>query len=382
MSDDWKDLLLFEKLLTPKQKKLRDTVRIFAENKLRPNVAEAYQTENFDPKILKEMGKIGILGGITGGGSHIDYGLAAYEIERVDSGYRSALSIQSSLVMYPIHKYGTPEVKKKYMGGLQKGTIIGAFGLTEENHGSDPDGMETRARKNNDGSWALEGSKYWIGNATIADIIIVWAKDQNGIVHGFIVERQSKGVTIERINGKLSLRTIPSCKVTLRDVVVPQTHHLQVIGLKGPLSCLNKARYGIAWGVLGAAEDCWHYARAYTLTRKQFRKPLAANQLIQYKLAEMQTEIAIALQATYRLGQLMDEDSCSPAAISLLKRNNTRKALEIARTARDMLGGNGILIENHIMRHMCNLESVLTYEGTQDIHALILGRSQTGINAF
>nr|HMS45920.1 acyl-CoA dehydrogenase [Alphaproteobacteria bacterium] len=347
----------------------------------------SFRHEKFDPAIMREMGSFGLLGAtIDGYGcavvNYVSYGLIAREIERVDSGYRSAMSVQSSLVMHPIDAFGTEEQKKQYLPTLASGEKIGCFGLTEPNHGSDPGSMSTRAKKSGNG-YTLNGSKTWITNSPIADIFIVWARDDQGIIRGFILEKGMKGLSAPKIEGKMSLRCSITGQIVMDNVKVGTEHLLpEVTGLKGPFSCLNNARYGIAWGALGAAEACWHASRQYTLDRQQFGRPLAANQLIQLKLANMQTEIAIGLQACLQVGRLKDQNRASPEMISLIKRNSCGKALEISRMARDMHGGNGIADEYHVIRHLLNLEAVNTYEGTHDIHALILGRAQTGIQAF
>lgn len=352
-----------------------------------PRVLKANRHEKFDRDILYEMGELGFLGcTIKGYGcagiNHVSYGLLAREVERVDSGYRSAMSVQSSLVMYPIYTYGSEDQRQKYLPGLARGELVGCFGLTEPDHGSDPGGMVTRAKKV-DGGYLLRGAKTWITNSPIADVFVVWAKCENEIIRGFILEKGMKGLSAPKIEGKFSLRASITGEIVMDDVLAPTENILpNVEGLKGPFGCLNKARYGIAWGALGAAEFCWHAARRYTMERKQFGRPLAANQLIQKKLADMQTEITLGLQAVLRLGHLIDADKAAPEMISLAKRNNCGKALEIARVARDMHGGNGISDEYHVIRHVMNLEAVNTYEGTHDVHALILGRAQTGIQAF
>jgi glutaryl-CoA dehydrogenase len=352
-----------------------------------PRVLEANRRERFDREIMTEMGALGLLGPtLTGYGcagvNNVCYGLIAREVERVDSGYRSALSVQSSLVMHPIHEFGTEAQKRKYLPKLASGEWIGCFGLTEPDHGSDPGGMLTRARRA-DGGYNLHGAKMWISNAPIADVFVIWAKDDADVIRGFVLEKGMKGLSAPKIEGKFSLRASITGEVVMDRVFVPAENLLPgVSGLKGPFSCLNKARFGIAWGAMGAAEFCWHAARNYTLARKQFGRPLAANQLIQLKLANMQTEIALGIQAALRLGRLMDEGRATPEMVSLVKRNACGKALEVARVARDMHGGNGISDEFHVIRHVMNLEAVNTYEGTHDIHALILGRAQTGIQAF
>lgn len=383
----WEDPFLFEQQLNEEERMVRDTARDYAQDKLMPRVLEAYRHEHFDPEIMREFGELGLLGPTIpeeyggAGVSNVCYGLIAREVERVDSGYRSALSVQSSLVMHPINAYGTEEQKQKYLPKLATGELIGCFGLTEPDFGSDPGGMSTRAEKI-DGGYKLTGSKMWISNAPIADVFVIWAK-LDGKVRGFILEKGMKGLSANRIEGKLSLRASITGDISMDGVEVGEDALMpNVSGLAGPFGCLNKARFGIAWGALGAAEFCWHAARSYTLERKQFGRPLANNQLIQKKLADMQTEITIGLQAVLRVGRLLDEDNCAPENISLIKRNSTGKALDIARMARDMHGGNGIADEYHVMRHMMNLETVITYEGTHDIHALILGRAQTGLQAF
>jgi glutaryl-CoA dehydrogenase len=383
----WDDPLLFEDQLSVEERMVRDAARTYCRDKLLPRVIEANRRERFDREIVNEMGALGFLGATLegygcAGVNHVCYGLIAREVERVDSGYRSAMSVQSSLVMYPIHAYGTEGQRQKYLPRLATGEWVGCFGLTEPGHGSDPAGMETRAHKVS-GGYVLHGQKMWITNSPIADVFVVWAKDDAGDIRGFILERGMKGLSAPRIEGKFSLRTSSTGEIVMDEVFVPEENALPAVtGLKGPFGCLNKARYGIAWGVLGAAEFCWHAARRYTLERRQFGRPLAANQLIQKKLADMQTEITLGLQAVLRLGRLVDEGRSAPEMISLLKRNNCGKALDIARTARDMHGGNGIADEYHVIRHVMNLETVNTYEGTHDIHALILGRAQTGIPAF
>jgi glutaryl-CoA dehydrogenase len=384
---DWQDPLLFEELLTEDERMIRDSARDYAQEKLMPRVLEANRHERFDREIMNEYGKMGFLGATLdshgcAGISYVAYGLIAREIERVDSGYRSAWSVQSSLVMYPIWAFGSEAQKDKYLPRLRTGEWVGCFGLTEPDAGSDPGAMRTRARKTAHG-WVLNGSKTWISNAPIADVFIVWARDDEGEIRGFILEKGMKGLTAPKIEGKFSLRTSITGMIMMQDVEVGEDALLPgVKGLKGPFSCLNNARYGIAWGVLGAAEFCWHAARSYTLERKMFGRPLAATQLIQKKLADMQTEITLGLHAVLRLGRLWDEGKVAPEMISLLKRNNCGKALDIARMSRDMHGGNGIVDEYHVIRHVMNLETVNTYEGTHDVHALILGRAQTGIAAF
>jgi len=383
----WDDPLLLEEQLTDDERMVRDAARDYCQEKLQPRILEANRKERFDREIMHEMGRLGFLGAtISGYGcagvNHVCYGLVAREVERVDSSYRSALSVQSSLVMHPIHEFGSEAHRKKYLPKLATGEWLGCFGLTEPNSGSDPASMVTRAKKTGDG-YVLSGAKMWISNAPVADVFLVWAKDDSGEIRGFLLEKGMKGLSAPKIGGKLSLRASVTGEVVMDQVLVPAANLLPgVSGLRGPFSCLNKARYGIAWGALGAAEFCWHAARNYVMERKQFGRPLAANQLVQLKLANMQTEIALGLQAVLRLGRLMDEGRATPEMISLLKRNSCGKSLDIARSARDMHGGNGISDEFHVIRHMINLETVNTYEGTHDIHALILGRAQTGIQAF
>ncbi len=383
----WEDPLLLEDQLSEEERLIRDTARQYCQEKLMPRILEANRHEKFDRSIMNEMGELGLLGAtIDGYGcsgvNYVCYGLVAREVERVDSGYRSAMSVQSSLVMHPIHAYGTEAQRQKYLPRLAKGEIVGCFGLTEPDAGSDPGGMRTRARKA-DGGYVLKGSKMWITNSPVADVFIVWAKDDAGDIRGFILEKGMKGLSAPKIEGKFSLRASITGEIVMEDVFVSEDQLLpNVKGLKGPFGCLNNARYGISWGALGAAEFCWHQARNYTLNRKQFGRPLAANQLIQKKLADMQTEITLGLQACLRLGRLKDEGRAAPEMISMLKRNSCGKALDIARAARDMHGGNGISDEFHVIRHVMNLEAVNTYEGTHDVHALILGRAQTGIQAF
>ena len=384
---DWQDILLLEQQISDEERAIRDAAQRYCQQQLMPRIVQANRLEQFDPAILREMGALGLLGAtIQGYGcpglSHVAYGLLAREVERVDSGYRSAMSVQSSLVMYPIHRFGSEQQRQAYLPGLASGELIGCFGLTEPDHGSDPGAMATRARKV-DGGYRLSGSKMWITNAPIADVLLVWAKDEAGGIGGYLLERGMAGLATPTIHGKFSLRASITGEIVMDDVFVPEANKLpQAAGLKAPFSCLNKARYGIAWGALGAAEFCWHAARQYTLDRQQFGRPLAANQLIQLKLADMQTEIALALQAVLRVGRLLDEGVATPEMISLIKRNSVGKALEIARKARDMHGANGVSDEFHVIRHLCNLEAVNTYEGTHDIHALILGRGQTGLQAF
>jgi glutaryl-CoA dehydrogenase len=386
-SAPWNDLLDFDSQLDETERQVRDSIRSFCDEQLMPGITEANRHEKFDRSIFNQMGELGMLGATLPeeyggpGLNHVCYGLIAREVERVDSAYRSALSVQSSLVMYPIYSYGKEAMKKRILPKLASGEYVGCFGLTEPNHGSDPGGMETRAKKV-DGGYLLSGSKTWITNSPIADVCVVWAK-LDGKVNGFVIEREgAKGLDTPKIEGKFSLRASETGSIFMDEVFVPEENHLEVEGLKGPFSCLNKARFGISWGSLGAAEFCWHAARNYTLERVQFGKPLAANQLIQKKLVDMQTEITIGLQAALQLGRMMDAGNVTPDAISLLKRNNCGKALDIARVARDMHGGNGISDEYHVIRHVMNLEAVNTYEGTHDVHALILGRGQTGIQAF
>jgi glutaryl-CoA dehydrogenase len=383
----WNDPLLIEEQLAEDERMVRDAARAYCREKLMPRVLEANRHERFDREIMNEMGALGFLGPtLSGYGcagvNHVCYGLIAREVERVDSGYRSALSVQSSLVMYPIHAFGSEAQRSRYLPRLATGEWLGCFGLTEPDSGSDPASMRTRAEKT-DGGYLLTGSKMWISNAPVAEVLLVWAKDPAGTIRGYLLERGMKGLATPRIEGKFSLRASPTGEVVMDRVFVPDENVLPgVTGLKGPFSCLNKARYGIAWGAFGAAEFCWHAARDYALARKQFGRPLAANQLIQLKLANMQTEIALGLQAALRLGRLMDEGRATPEMVSLVKRNSCGKALDIARAARDMHGGNGISDEFHVIRHVMNLEAVNTYEGTHDVHALILGRAQTGISAF
>lgn len=384
---NWEDPLDLESHLTEDERMIRDSARAFCADKLAPRVKSAFRDERFDREIMNELGEMGFLGVMTAeahGGSglgYVAYGLVAREVERIDSGYRSAMSVQNSLVMHPIEEFGSEAQKKKYLPKLATGEMIGCFGLTEPDAGSDPGGMKTRAVKSS-GGYVLNGSKMWISNSPIADIAVVWAKLDDDI-RGFIVERGMKGFSTPEIKGKISLRASITGEIVLENVEVSEEHLLpKAKGLGGPFSCLNKARFGIAWGVMGAAEDCWHRARQYTLDRKQFGKPLAANQLVQKKLADMQTEIALGLHAALALGRGLEKGTIAPPGISLMKRNNCGKALDIARLARDMHGGNGISEEYHVIRHMVNLETVNTYEGTHDVHALILGRAQTGIQAF
>jgi len=383
----WEDPLGIEFELTEDERMVRDTARGFAQDYLMPRVMAAFRDEKYDPDMMREMGKLGLLGPTIpeeyggAGLGYVAYGLIAREIERVDSGYRSAMSVQSSLVMYPIYAYGTEAQRRKYLPKLATGESIGCFGLTEPDYGSDPGGMVTRAEKV-DGGYKLNGAKTWISNAPVADVGVIWAK-LDGVIRGFIVERGMKGFATPKIEGKLSLRASITGEVVLTDCVVPDENLLpNAKGLAGPFGCLNNARYGIAWGAMGAAEFCWHRARQYVLDRKQFGRPLAANQLVQKKLADMQTEIALGLAGALRLGRMLEQGQAAPPSISLMKRNNCGKALDIARVARDMHGGNGISEEYHVMRVLMNLETVNTYEGAHDIHALILGRAQTGIQAF
>jgi glutaryl-CoA dehydrogenase len=386
-SFQWDDPFLLDEQLSDEERMVRDSARVYCQEKLMPRVRDSHRYERFDREVMNEMGALGFLGStIEGYGcagvNHVCYGLIAREIERVDSGYRSASGVQSSLVMYPIYAYGSEAQRQKYLPRLASGEWVGCFGLTEPNNGSDPGGMQARARSV-DGGYLLKGSKIWITNAPIADVFVVWAKDDAGKIRGFVLEKGMKGLSTPKIEGKFSLRVSITGEVVMDDVFVPAENLLpNVSGLAGPFGCLNKARYGIAWGAMGAAEFCWHAARQYTLDRKQFGRPLAANQLIQLKLVNMQTEIALGLQAALRVGRLIDTDRWSPEMLSIVKRNAAGKALEIARMARDMHGGNGISDEFHVIRHVMNLEAVNTYEGTHDIHALILGRAQTGIQAF
>ncbi len=384
---NWEDPFELDSQLNDEQRMVRDSARQYAQDKLLPRVKDAFRNESTDPNIFREMGEMGLLGStIDGYGcpgvDYVCYGLVAREVERVDSGYRSMLSVQSSLVMYPIYAYGDDAQREKYLPKLATGEWIGCFGLTEPDHGSDPGGMTTRARSV-DGGYRVSGAKMWISNSPIADVFVVWAKTDDDVIRGFILEKGMDGLSAPKIEGKLALRASVTGEIVMDEVFVPEENLLpNVRGLKGPFGCLNNARYGIAWGTLGAAETCWHTARQYTLDRQQFGRPLAANQLIQLKLADMQTDISLAMQGCLRAGQMLSDGTISPDLISLIKRNSCGKALEIARKARDMLGGNGISDEYPVMRHMMNLEVVNTYEGTHDIHALILGRSQTDIPAF
>ena len=387
---DWQDPFRLTEQLEEDERLIADSARAFAQERLQPRVIEAYAQEKTDPEIFRDMGEMGLLGTTIPeeygglGGSYVGYGLVAREIERVDSGYRSMMSVQSSLVMYPIHAYGSEEQRRKYLPKLASGEWIGCFGLTEPDAGSDPAGMKTRAEKVQ-GGYVLNGSKMWISNSPIADVFIVWARSDahDGKIRGFVLDKGTKGLSAPKIEGKQSLRASITGEIVLDGVEVGEDALLpDVEGLKGPFGCLNRARYGIAWGVMGAAEFCWHAARQYGLDRHQFRRPLAQTQLFQLKLANMQTEITLGLQAALRVGRLMDQANAAPEMISLIKRNNCGKALEIARHARDMHGGNGISEEFQVIRHMMNLETVNTYEGTHDVHALILGRAQTGLQAF
>jgi glutaryl-CoA dehydrogenase len=384
---NWEDPLDLEGELSEEERMVRDTARGFAQDYLMPRVIEAYRDEKYNPTIIGEMGKLGLIGATIpqeyggAGLGYVCYGLIARELERVDSGFRSSMSVQSSLVMYPIYAYGTEAQRRKYLPKLATGEMIGCFGLTEPDHGSDPGSMVTRADKVA-GGYKLNGAKTWISNAPVAHVAVVWAK-LDGVIRGFIVERGAEGFSTPKIEGKLSLRASITGELVLEDCVIPEDNLLpNVKGLAGPFGCLNNARFGISWGAMGAAEFCWHAARKYVLERKQFNRPLAANQLVQKKLADMQTEIALGLAAALRLGRMMEAGKAAPPSVSLLKRNNCGKALDVARVARDMHGGNGISEEYHVMRVLSNLETVNTYEGTHDIHALILGRAQTGIQAF
>ena len=383
----WDDPLRFDEQLTAEERQIRDAAHAYCQERLFPRVLEANRHERFDRAILNEMGEMGFLGATLegygcAGINKVSYGLIAREIERVDSAYRSTFSVQSSLVMFPIHAFGSEAQKERFLPGLRTGAVVGCFGLTEPDGGSDPGSMRTRARSA-DGGYVLNGTKTWISNSPIADLFLVWAKDDAGEIRGFLLEKGFPGLTAPKIEGKFSLRASTTGMIMMQDVFVPEENVLPgVKGLRGPFSCLNNARYGIAWGALGAAEFCWHAARSYTLERRLFGRPLAATQLIQKKLADMQTEIALGLQAVLRLGRLMDEGRAAPEMISLCKRNSCGKALEIARLARDMHGGNGIVDEYHVIRHVMNLETVNTYEGTHDVHAQNLGRAQTGLSAF
>ncbi|MBT5412967.1 MAG: acyl-CoA dehydrogenase [Rhodospirillaceae bacterium] len=384
---DWQDPFRLDAQLDEDERMIRDTAREYAQDRLMPRILDAARNENFDRDIMREMGKLGFLGASLhgygcAGVNYVSYGLIAREIERVDSGYRSAMSVQSSLVMFPIHAYGSEEQKERFLPRLATGEIVGCFGLTEPDHGSDPGGMTTRA-KAVDGGYKLTGAKMWITNSPIADVMVVWAKDDEGAIRGFLLERGMDGLSTPKIEGKFSLRASITGEIVMDGVFVPEENAFpEIRGLKGPFGCLTRARYGISWGAMGAAEFCWQAAQAYTMERKQFGRPLAANQLIQKKLADMQTEIALGLQGSLRLGRMIDDGTYSHEIVSMMKRNNCGKALDVARAARDMHGGNGIHDEYHVIRHLMNLETVNTYEGTHDIHALILGRAQTGIPAF
>ncbi|GAW35605.1 acyl-CoA dehydrogenase [Roseovarius sp. A-2] len=389
-SFEWSDPFRLSDQLSEEERMIAESARTFAQESLQPRVIDAYREERVEPEIFSEMGRMGLLGTTIPeeygglGSSYVSYGLVAREIERVDSGYRSMMSVQSSLVMYPIYAYGSEEQRRKYLPGLASGDLIGCFGLTEPDAGSDPAGMKTRAVRTDTG-YRLTGSKMWISNSPIADVFVIWAKSEahDGKIRGFVLEKGMTGLSAPKVGGKLSLRASVTGEIVMDGVEVPESALLpNVQGLKGPFGCLNRARYGIAWGVMGAAEFCWHASRQYGLDRKQFNRPLAQTQLFQLKLANMQTEIALGLQAALRVGRLMDEANAAPEMISLIKRNNCGKALEIARHARDMHGGNGISEEFQVIRHMVNLETVNTYEGTHDVHALILGRAQTGLQAF
>ncbi len=384
---NWQDPLLLDELLSDEERAIQQTARDYAQEKLLPRIVEANRHECFDREIMREMGALGLLGPMLegygcAGTSYTAAGLIAREMERVDSAYRSCYSVQSSLVMLPIYLFGSEDQKNKYLPKLASGDFVGCFGLTEPDGGSDPSAMRTRAKKIK-GGYSISGAKQWITNSPIADVFVVWAKDDEGEIRGFILDKGMKGLSAPKIEGKMALRASPTGGIAMDEVFVPEENRFpEIKGLKGPMQCLNSARFGIAWGVMGAAENCWHIARDYTLERKIFGKPLAGQQLVQKKLADMQTDITLGLAACHRLGRLRDENRAAPEAISLLKRNNCGKALEIARIARDMLGGNGIADEYHVIRHMMNLEAVNTYEGTHDIHALILGKAQTGIQAF
>jgi glutaryl-CoA dehydrogenase len=387
-SFDWSSPLLLDQQLTEDERMVRQTAEQYAQNKLAPRVLEAFRHEKTDPEIFREMGELGLLGATIpeayggAGMNYVCYGLIAREVERVDSGYRSMMSVQSSLVMVPINEFGSEEQKQKYLPKLASGEWIGCFGLTEPDHGSDPGSMATRAKKV-DGGYSLTGNKMWITNSPIADVFVVWGKTEDGKIRGFILEKGWEGLSAPAIHGKMGLRSSITGEIVMDNVFVPEENMFpEVTGLKGPFTCLNSARYGISWGALGAAEDCWHKARQYTLDRKQFGRPLAANQLIQKKLADMQTEITLGLQGCLRLGRMKDEGTAAVEITSIMKRNSCGKALDIARMARDMLGGNGISDEFGVIRHLVNLEVVNTYEGTHDVHALILGRAQTGLQAF
>ena len=385
---NWQEPLLLSDQLSEEERMIDDAAKNYCQEKLMPRVLMANRHEKFDREIMNELGELGFLGSTIpesyggAGINYVSYGLVARQVERVDSGYRSAMSVQSSLVMYPIHAYGSEEQRNKYLPKLASGEWLGCFGLTEPDHGSDPGGMKTRAKKV-DGGYALSGNKMWITNSPIADVFVVWGKDDGGDIRGFILEKDMQGLSAPKIEGKFSLRASTTGEIVMDNVFVPEENMLpNAKGLRGPFGCLNRARYGIAWGVMGAAEACWQAARQYVLDRKQFGKPLAANQLIQKKLADMQTEITLGLQGALQLGRMIDAGQGAPEAVSLMKRNNCGKALDIARVARDMHGGNGIADEFHVIRHVMNLEAVNTYEGTHDVHALILGRAQTGLQAF
>ena len=387
VSFDWQDPMFLEQQLDEDERMIRDATREYCQQQLLPRVLQAHRDEVFDREIMNEFGELGLLGATLpeeygcAGANYVCYGLVAREVERVDSGYRSAMSVQSSLVMYPIYAYGSDEQRHKYLPGLARGELVGCFGLTEPDAGSDPASMKTTATAV-DGGYRLKGAKMWITNSPIADVFVVWAK-LDGVIRGFILERDMDGLSTPKIEGKFSLRASVTGEIAMQDVFVPEANLLpNVEGLKGPFGCLTRARFGIAWGSMGAAEFCWHAARQYTLDRSQFGRPLAATQLVQKKLADMQTEITLGLQGCLRMGRLMDDDNCPVELVSLMKRNNCGKALDIARLARDMHGGNGVADEYHVIRHLMNLEAVNTYEGTHDIHALILGRAQTGIQAF
>ena len=384
----WEDPFLLDQQLTEEERMVRDAAAVYAQEKLTPRVLEAFRNERTDPSIFREMGELGMLGATIpaeyggAGLNYVSYGLIAREIERVDSGFRSMMSVQSSLVMLPIYEFGTEAQKQKYLPKLATGEWIGCFGLTEPDHGSDPGGMESRAKKI-DGGYSLSGSKMWISNSPLAQVFVVWAKDDEGKIRGFILEKGWKGLSTPAIHGKVGLRASTTGEIVMDQVFVPEENAFpEIRGLKGPFTCLDAARFGISWGAMGAAEFCWHTARTYTLERKQFGRPLAANQLIQKKLADMQTDIALSLQGCLRLGRMRDEGTAAVEITSIMKRNSCGKALDIARVAREMLGGNGISDEYGVIRHVVNLEVVNTYEGTHDIHALILGRAQTGIQAF
>ncbi|PTB99258.1 acyl-CoA dehydrogenase [Marinobacter sp. Z-F4-2] len=385
---DWASPLLLDEQLTEEERMIRDTAKQYSQRQLAPRVLEAFRKEQTDPEIFREMGELGLLGATIpeeyggAGLNYVAYGLIAREVEYVDSGYRSMMSVQSSLVMVPINEFGTEEQKQKYLPRLASGELIGCFGLTEPDHGSDPGSMASRAKKA-DGGYLLTGNKTWITNSPIADVFVVWAKTEDGQIRGFILEKGMKGLSTPALHGKVGLRASITGEIVMNQVFVPEENLLPgVTGLKGPFTCLNSARYGIAWGALGAAEFCWYTARQYTLDRKQFGRPLAANQLIQKKLADMQTEITLGLQGCVRLGRMKDDETAAVEITSLMKRNSCGKALDVARMARDMLGGNGISDEFGVIRHLVNLEVVNTYEGTHDVHALILGRAQTGLQAF